>query len=436
MSPGTRSVKDWEVRASTLARKTSNPIRRIVENLNVEPNPDKEFIALSIGDPTTFGNLNPPEQVIQAVREAVELHTSRGYGPSKGHLEAREAVAKYSAHQGEITPEDVILSSGCSHAIELVITAIADAGQNILVPRPGFMIYKTLAEGLGITIKYYNLLPHEQWKVDLVDLESQIDDDTAAIVVINPSNPCGSVYDKTHLTEILEVAARNYVPIIADEIYEHFVFSGQTFTAISSISKDVPVLTCGGLTKRFLVPGWRMGWVIIHDRNNVLGKELREGLARLSTRILGPSTLIQRALPSILEYTPQSFFDEVILFIENQAKMAYKELLQAPGLNPIMPQGAMYMMIGIKMTSFPGIANECQFLERLVAEQSVFSLPGECFEYPNYMRIVLTVPKEKLLEACQRIVIFCKTHAVTKERRKFVDITEVVSGDVEVMCEF
>lgn len=148
------------------------------------------------------------------------------------------------------------------------------------------------------------------------DLESQIDDDTAAIVVINPSNPCGSVYDKKHLTEILDVASRNCVPIIADEIYEHFVFSGHEFTALSALSKDVPVLTCSGLTKRFLVPGWRMGWLIIHDRQNILGKEIRKGLCNLASKILGPNTLIQRALPTILQSTPQTFFDEVVLFIE------------------------------------------------------------------------------------------------------------------------
>lgn len=165
-------------------------------------------------------------------------------------------------------------------------------------------------------IYFFCLQPNEQWKVDLDDLESQIDDDTAAIVVINPSNPCGSVYDRDHLCDILDIASRNKVPIIADEIYEHFVFSGNQFTSISSLSKDVPIFTCGGLTKRFLVPGWRMGWVIIHDRNNILAKEIRQGLSNLSMRILGPSTIIQRALPAILEYTPQSFFDDVLLFIE------------------------------------------------------------------------------------------------------------------------
>ncbi|KPI98697.1 Tyrosine aminotransferase [Papilio xuthus] len=447
MSQRGRRTQEWDVRASTLARNTHNLIRSIVENLTVEPNPSKPFIALSVGDPTTFGNLNPPEQVLQAVRESIELHTSRGYGPAKGHQEAREAVAEYSAHQGNVTAEDVILCSGCSHAIELVISVLADSGQNILVPKPGFMIYKTLAEGLGIVIKYYNLLPDKQWMVDLDDLENQIDEDTAAIIVINPSNPCGSVYNKDHLNDILDIASRNRVPIIADEIYEHFVFSGNEFTAISSLSKDVPVLTCSGLTKRFLVPGWRLGWIIIHDRHNILGKEVRNGLANLATRILGPSTLIQRALPAILKYTPQSFFDEVILFIEvsgrfhettipNQAKMAYEELLRAPGLRPIMPQGAMYMMIEIKISHFPEFKNELQFVERMVSEQSVFCLPGRCFEYPNFMRIVLTVPEDILREACQRLVIFCKEHIDIGEKCKEIDNNIIpVTNETEFICD-
>ncbi|XP_045542086.1 tyrosine aminotransferase [Papilio machaon] len=436
MSQPGRRTQEWDVRASTLARNTHNLIRSIVENLTVEPNPSKPFIALSVGDPTTFGNLNPPEQVLQAVRESIELHTSRGYGPAKGHQEAREAVAEYSAHQGNVTAEDVILCSGCSHAIELVISVLADSGQNILVPRPGFMIYKTLAEGLGIVIKYYKLLPDKQWMVDLDDLENQIDEDTAAIIVINPSNPCGSVYNKDHLNEILDIASRNRVPIIADEIYEHFVFSGNEFTAISSLSKDVPVLTCSGLTKRFLVPGWRLGWIIIHDRHNILGKEVRNGLANLATRILGPSTLIQRALPAILKYTPQSFFDEVVLFIENQAKMAYEELLRAPGLRPIMPQGAMYMMIEIKISHFPEFKNDLQFVERMVSEQSVFCLPGRCFEYPNFMRIVLTVPEDILREACQRLVIFCKEHIDIGEKCKEIDNNIIpVTNETEFICD-
>lgn len=160
------------------------------------------------------------------------------------------------------------------------------------------------------------LQPNRHWEVDLQSLENQIDEKTAAIVVNNPSNPCGSVYTKEHLEDIIDIASRNRVPIIADEIYEHIVFSNQEFIALSSLSKDVPVLTCSGVTKRFLIPGWRLGWVIIHDRHNILGKEFRNGLMRMSARILGPSTLIQKALPRIFKETPQIFFDETIQFIE------------------------------------------------------------------------------------------------------------------------
>ncbi|XP_026326823.1 tyrosine aminotransferase-like isoform X2 [Hyposmocoma kahamanoa] len=423
MSRRSRGSNVWQVRASALARNTHNLIRSIVDDLKVEPNPEKPFIALSVGDPTTFGNLNPPEQVLQSIRESIDWNKSRSYGPAVGHLDARQAVAEYSAHQGNVAAEDVILCSGCSHAIEMVIAVLADSGQNILVPRPGFMIYKTLAEGLGINLKYYNLLPDQQWKADLDDLESKIDDDTALIVVINPSNPCGSVYNKEHLLEILDIASKNRVPILADEIYEHFVFSGNEFVAISSLSKDVPVLTCSGLTKRFLVPGWRMGWVIIHDRNDILGKDVRKGLINFASRILGPNTLIQRALPSILRNTPQSFFDEVVLFIESQAKLAYSELRRAPGLRPIMPQGAMYMMVEIKMSQFPKFKNELQFVERM------------CFDCPNFVRIVLTVPEEILLEACRRITVFCKDHIISGEKLKGIDANVVtVANEPKVIC--
>ncbi|XP_053618537.1 tyrosine aminotransferase [Plodia interpunctella] len=438
MSRRPRECKEWEVRASTLARSTHNLIRGIVENLQVEPNPNKQLIALSVGDPTTFGNLNPPEQVLDSIRESVQRHTSRGYAPVVGHYEARQAVAEYSAHQGEVSPDDVILCSGCSHAIELAITVLADSGQNVLVPSPAFMIYQTVSEGLGIKIKFYKLLPDRQWEADLEDLESQIDDDTAALVVINPSNPCGSVYTKEHLNNILDIAARNHVPVIADEIYEHFVFSGNEFTAISALSKDVPVLTCGGLTKRFLVPGWRMGWLIIHDRHEILGKEIRKGLNNVASKILGPCTLIQRALPSILKNTPQSFFDEVVLFIENQAKLAYGILRRAPGLKPIMPQGAMYMMIEIKIDMFPKFTNELQFVEHLVAEQSVFCLPGQCFCYPNFMRIVLTVPEDIMREACERIILFCQENVAVVCRDKLVDYNKSdmsLSIVKEVICD-
>ncbi|XP_055597907.1 tyrosine aminotransferase [Uranotaenia lowii] len=398
----------WNVPISEFAKLTHNPIRAIVEGLNIAPNPAKPFIALSIGDPTTFGNLQPPEEIKNAVREAVDKN-SNGYGPAAGFLDARQAVAEYVAHQGDVSANDVILCSGCSSALDLCLSALAGRGQNILIPRPGFSIYRTLTQGFGVECRYYNLLPDKNWEVDLDQLESLIDSNTAALVLTNPSNPCGSVFSKSHLKAIIEIAERHYLPIVADEIYEHFVFPGQPYYSVSSLSTSVPVLSCGGLTKRFLVPGWRLGWIIIHDRQNIL-KDVRKGLANLSARIMGSNTLVQSALPEILSKTPQSFYEGLVETLQRHAEVAYKSIKQIRGLRPVMPSGAMYMMIGIDIMRFPGFASDLDFVEALVREQSVFCLPGQCFEYSNYFRIVLTVPEDMIAEACKRLEEFVEKH--------------------------
>lgn len=405
------SRERWNVRASHIARRTHNPIRSIVENIVVEPNPNKPMIALSIGDPTTFGNLKPAKEVLEAVQESVASQLYNGYAPSTGYEKAREAVAEYSSSEFvKVEAKDVILCSGCSCALDLCITALAREGQNILIPRPGFSIYRTLAEGLGITVKSYDLCPERAWEIDLDDLEAKIDESTAAIIINNPSNPCGSVFSRDHILDILNIAARYYVPIIADEIYEHMVFPGRTFHSLASLSSDVPILLCSGLGKRFLVPGWRMGWIIIHDRQNVFEGEIRKALMCLSQRIIGSNTLIQGALPAILRTTPQKFYNDVMITLHMHSKLAYNCIVKIPGLKPIMPGGAMYMMVYIDLSCFPEFNSDLDFVQRLLKEESVFCLPGQCFDYPSYMRLVITVPQNMIEEACQRIQEFCERH--------------------------
>merc|ERR1712123_567473 len=206
------------------------------------------------------------------------------------------------------------------------------------------------------------------------------------IIVNSPSNPCGSVFYPAHLKRILAIAEEYKVPIIADEIYDNFVFPGETYVPIASLTTTVPVLSCGGLTKRFLVPGWRLGWIIIYDRNHHFDREVRKGLMCMSQRIIGANTLVQGALPTILKSTPKSFFDNTISVIKKNADLAFKKLRGVPGLMPVMPQGAMYMMVRVDMSRFPTISNDLQFVEKLVSEESVFCLPGKCFNYPNYIR--------------------------------------------------
>lgn len=381
--------------------------------MNLTPNPQKTMISLSIGDPTIFKNLKTDQSVVNAVVEAVKSYNYNGYAPSTGYNEARQAIAKHVSGTNmkfKVKAKDVVICSGCSHALELCITVLANPNQNILIPRPGFPIYKTIADCLQIKCKYYNLLPENNWEIDLNHLESKIDENTAAIIINNPSNPCGSVYSKNHLLKVLEIAAKYCIPIISDEVYDYFVFKGHEFHSLGSLSENVPILTCGGLTKRFLVPGWRLGWIVIHDRHNAFENEIYNGLLGLSQKIMGSNTLVQGSLPAILEMTPRSFLDETIAVVEENAKLTYDLLSSTPGLRPIMPNGAMYMMVAIDMNKFPEFENDAQLVERMVSEQSVFCLPGMIFQIPGFVRLVLTIPEQDMREACMRIKEFCLYH--------------------------
>lgn len=291
------------------ARLSVNPLRKIQFDRKIAPNPEKSTITLQLGDPTIFGNFPPAKETVIALKKAVELDTFL-YNPAHGKLQALEAVAEYSKHRGNVTADDVILTCGCGHAFEMCILSLASPGENLLIPRPCFS-YRTFTDGSGIETKLYNLDPSKNWDIDLDHLESLIDEKTRGIVVNHPGNPCGNVYSKEHILDLLEIAERHRLPIISDEVYESLVFPGVEFHPIASLSENVPVLTCSGLTKRFLMPGIRMGWIIVSDRHDVLA-DVKLGFRNITGRLLGPNSTVQCALPDILRNTPQQFFDSTV----------------------------------------------------------------------------------------------------------------------------
>jgi hypothetical protein len=151
----------WSIDSSEFAKNTSNPVRKLIEQMKIEPNAELPMIALSIGDPTIFSDIGKPDTVINAIVNCVKEKRFDGYTPSYGTETARQAVAKYYSKPDKqvlYKASDIYLANGCSQAIDLCITVLANRGQNILIPKPGFSIYKTLAGTLGIDVKYYQLI--------------------------------------------------------------------------------------------------------------------------------------------------------------------------------------------------------------------------------------------------------------------------------------
>lgn len=298
---------EWNLKSSSFSKSTINPLRILWERNQPKANPLKKSIILQSGDPTSFGNFPVYPEAVEALSEALKSDKF-SYDTCNGIETARKAVADHCKHMGELTANDVILTTGCSMAIEMCIMTLANPGENILIPRPSWN-YTTWTGGPSIEARLYNLDPFNDWNVNLQHMESLIDKNTKAIIVNCPGNPCGNVFSKEHTLEIIAIAERHKLPIISDEIYEFLVFPGEEFHSFATLSKNVPVLVCSGLTKRFSMPGVRCDWIVINDRGNKLS-DVRVGLANVSGRNFYPNSTVQKALPRILRCVPESYFEE------------------------------------------------------------------------------------------------------------------------------
>ena len=412
------SLGSWaKIGVSAASKRTSNPIRAIVDMIKPDPKHAKSFIALSIGDPCVDGNLLPPETTTNAICAAVKSAKYNGYGPTFGLPDARAAVSEYMNSRfhkpsSAITADDVIITGGCSHAIFLALGSLCDPGDNVLVPKPGFSIYDVLSNYLNVETKAYSCIPEKGWEVDLSGVRSLVTPKTKAILVNNPSNPCGSNFSEEHLHDIVSVAEELKVPIISDEIYAGMTFPGEKpFVPIANISTKVPCIVVGGLAKNFICPGYRVGWVYRHDPtpNKEALADVFPAMTRLSQTHLGPSTIVQAALRSTLLETPAEYTQHLLSTLSENASHCYNRLMAAEGLTPVRPTAAMYMMVRVDFDRFDpahGIMDDVSFSKRLMEEENVQVLPGTIFKAPGFFRVVTTRPKEVLDEAMNRIVSF------------------------------
>lgn len=376
----------------------------------------KRLVSLAQGDPTVYAHLQPCDAAVRAVVSAVAGGTANGYQPSQGAAAARAALAnEYSvAGRQALRAQDVFVTLGCSEALSHAVSVLAHRGANMLLPRPGFPLYQILCEYHDVEVRYYDLLPERGWEVDVDQLRRLADDNTAALFLNNPSNPCGAVYGGEHLRRVMGAAEELRLPVIADEVYAHMIFEGSEFVHAAAVTPSVPVLAVSALSKRWLAPGWRLGWLCVHDTlDGVLAQAgVHDTLLKITQVTLGPSAPMQHAVPAILQATPATWYSGVIKDLEAGARVCMERCARCPGLSVVaQPQGAMYLLLRVDEGAFTGVADSTAFCAALLQEEAVAVLPGAVFGLSGFCRIVFAAPVPVLHEAWDRIEAFCKRRA-------------------------
>lgn len=332
-----------------------------------------------------------------------------GYTASTGSAACRAAIAElHSQGTSPLSRDDVFVTVGCSEALEHCIAVLAAPGSNVLLPRPGFPLYETICRRHGVECRFYNLMPECGWEVDVDSVRQLADASTAAILINNPSNPCGAVYSREHLEDVVAIAKELKLPLVADEVYAGMTF-GKRFVPLAEVADSVPVFSVGALSKRWLVPGWRLGWVCVHDSHDTLqGSGVRVAINSLCQISLGPSVPLQAAVPTILATDDSTWLAEIMGSLREGAEFSAHRVSNIKGLSTVTPpEGAMYVLVRVDLDAFRGCSTDTLFAEELLAEESVLVLPGECFKASGFIRIVTTVPLDVLQAAWDRIEDFC-----------------------------
>lgn len=243
-------------------------VRDIIVLANEVAKTGKEMLYLNIGDPNLY-DFEPPREMIEATYKAM-LENKNGYSPSSGIKPALDSIEREAERKGIKNIQDIFVTTGASEAIELALTALVNEGENVLTPTPGYPLYTAISSKLQMMENPYYLDEENGWQPDVEDIKSKINDKTKAIIIINPNNPTGSIASYDTLKELVDLAVENNLVIFADEIYDKLLFDDNKLVSIASINPDASVITFGGLSKNYMVPGFRIGWGIVSGQKAIL----------------------------------------------------------------------------------------------------------------------------------------------------------------------
>ena len=391
------TLDDRRVPASHRTDAITYAVRDVLAVADETKRGGKEMIYLNIGDPNLF-DFDVPKHLIEAVSKAMASRAN-GYAPSQGLPEALEAIRREAGRKGIRNVYDVFTAYGASEAIELCITALTDPGDNILLPSPGYPLYSALNTKLAVESRSYRLNEDDNWHPDIADMAAKIDKRTRAIVIINPNNPTGALYDKDILLQVLELARKNRLVVFADEIYDKILFDGKQPVTLAALSDDVPIVTFGGLSKCYLAPGWRVGWAIASGPAKSL-KDYMAAVQKMARARLSINHPMQYAIAPALD-GDHAHLREMIKKLQARRDITCQYLNQIPGISCVKPEGAFY--------AFPKITvpiPDKQFVENLIRETGVVVVHGSGFGElagSGHFRIVF-LPNEAILQKAYRLL--------------------------------
>jgi alanine-synthesizing transaminase len=346
---------------------------------------------LNIGDPNQFGFVTPPHLIEAVARAMRDGHN--GYTASAGILEAREAVATdFNARGVAVDPNRVLITSGTSEGLELALTAIVDDGDAVLVPSPTYPLYTAVLAKIGAEPQYYRTDHTQHWLPDLADVRRKITPRTRVLVVIDPNNPTGAVYPDPVRRALIEVAEEHGLVILADEVYGDLAYDGPV-APMATLNPDAAIISYSSLSKAYLAPGWRAGWMAVGRTPRLDGtlaaiKKLADG------RLCSPGPMQYGVVAALTgDRSHQTTFRQQL---QQRAQLTTTRLNAVDGLSCVAPQGAFYAMPKVAL---PAGRSDADYVLGLLRATGILCVYGSGFgtaPEDGFFRVVFLASPDEL----------------------------------------
>jgi len=357
-----------------------------------------EIIKLNIGDPLAYPGLPTPNHMIEAYHQAL-IDQKNGYSPAYGIPELRESIANNEQKKfnggWDCQSDNVFICHGVTEALQIIFAAFLNEGDIVLAPGPHYPPYMAYPQLFGGKTIEYRLNPDNRWAIDFDDLIAKMNDRVKLLVLINPNNPTGNVISEDELKQILSITEKwPNCTILSDEIYDRLNFNENHFST-ASISNRTPVITLNGVSKVYYAPGWRIGYMAIHDPRGKLD-DVKDGIERMLRSRLCASTPAQYGYLAGLQGDDE-WMETYLLGLKENNELCVKMINQIEGLTVQQPQGAFYMFV--KLTDEHWYRNDKKFVLDLLHKKHVLTVHGSGFskQYGKGHFMMVFLPRKSVL---------------------------------------
>jgi len=395
-------MKELSKSALSVRASTTMAIDALYKQMKAE---GQDVIGFAAGEP----DFPTPSHIKQAAMKAIEENFTK-YTPASGTLELKKAVCGriQSALGLTYDPSQVVVSSGAKHIIYLALRTLLNPGDEVILPTPAWVSFYELirmVEGTPVTV---HATEAEHFKLTPEKLERAITPRTKAIILNNPSNPTGMLYNAEQLRALMDVCVKYDLYIIADEIYSTLVYDNEPFTSIASLGEEVKARTVlvNGVSKSYSMTGWRIGYAAAPAE-----------IAKVMSNYVSHSTGSPCAVSQKAAFTALTASQEQVELMreafEERRNYMVARMNTIPGISCIKPEGAFYVMMNISqllgktLGGYP-IKNDDDFATAFLKTGLVALVPGSGFDAPNFLRWSYATSMENIREGLDRLERFVK----------------------------